>query len=269
MPEWQNVMEIFKLLEKSNCRQCNQPTCLAFAAAVFKGQMALSDCPRLDPQTAPSRPAASTAGTDNEIEQAMEQLKARISQVNLEAAARRLDGQYANGRLTLKILGKDFSVDAQGRLSSDIHVHAWVAVPFLNHVLEGKGGDISGEWVPFRELPNGRTWLRLFQQRGEKPLKRVADLYPDLFSDMVDLFNGRPAPKHYQADISLVLHPLPKLPLLICYWKAEEELESDLTLFFDARAEDHLPIENLFGLTTGLVRMFENIARRHGVPMDP
>jgi hypothetical protein len=57
--------------------------------------------------------------------------------------------------------------------------------------------------------------------------------------------------------------------LLICYWKADEGLESDLTLFFDAGTEENLAVENIFGLTTGLVRMFENIARRHGVSMDP
>jgi ArsR family metal-binding transcriptional regulator len=36
MEAFPNVMAIFKLLEKSNCRQCNEATCLAFAAAVFK-----------------------------------------------------------------------------------------------------------------------------------------------------------------------------------------------------------------------------------------
>ena len=29
-------MEIFKLLNGSNCRECNEKTCLAFAVAVFK-----------------------------------------------------------------------------------------------------------------------------------------------------------------------------------------------------------------------------------------
>lgn len=41
-------MEIFKLLEKSNCRECGEPTCLAFAASVFKGKRKIEECPRLD-----------------------------------------------------------------------------------------------------------------------------------------------------------------------------------------------------------------------------
>ena len=37
------------------------------------------------------------------------------------------------------------------------------------------GKEISGKWVPFRELEHGKTWNPLFEQRCEKPLKRIAD----------------------------------------------------------------------------------------------
>ena len=48
MDQLKNPMEIFKLLDKSNCKKCNKPTCLAFAVAVFQGQMQLEECPKLD-----------------------------------------------------------------------------------------------------------------------------------------------------------------------------------------------------------------------------
>ena len=35
MAQPKNAMEIFKLLDQSNCRECGQKTCLAFAGAVF------------------------------------------------------------------------------------------------------------------------------------------------------------------------------------------------------------------------------------------
>lgn len=50
----------------------------------------------------------------------------------------------------------------------------------------------------------------------------------------------------------------------ICYWKPEDGLESSLNIFFDATAEDNLGIESIYALAAGLVRMFENIALRHG-----
>ena len=43
-----NAMEIFKILPRNNCRDCRVPTCLAFAAAVFKGEKSLEECPHVD-----------------------------------------------------------------------------------------------------------------------------------------------------------------------------------------------------------------------------
>jgi len=267
MSKINNPMEIYKLLDKSNCRQCSEATCLAFAAAVFRGQKKLDQCPRLDPGIVAR--FADGASVREEIkrdqDKVLQRLQGRIAAVDLARAAERLGGRHADGKLTLKILGKDFSVDDKGRLSSDIHIHSWIAVPVLSHILEGAGRRLTGQWVSFRELQNGRARYPLFEQRCEKALQKVADRYPDLFEDMIHIFNGRQVDNHYASDISLVLRPLPLVPVLICYWKPDDGLASTLNLFFDASVEYNLSIEALFALTAGLVTMFEKLALRHGI----
>jgi hypothetical protein len=258
-------MEILKLLDKSNCRECNEPTCLAFAAAVFNGQKQLNECPHIASDVAERFDGKTEKRTtiEQNLDEAVDQLKRRIATVNLASSARRVGGDLSGDRLTIKVLGKDFSVDSKGNLSSDIHIHPWVTIPILSYIIDSAGVPVSGKWVPFRDLKNGRTWYRLFERRCEKPLIRVADAYTDLFEDMIRIFNGRQVENHYASDISLVLHPLPKVPVLICYWKPEAGLESDLHIFFDLTAEDNLNIEAIYALGTGLVRMFEKIALRH------
>lgn len=267
MTQINNPMEIFKLLEKSNCRECNEKTCLAFAAAVFNGRRQLSECPYLDSEIIEQYAGRSDKlkNIDQDMEETAKQLKSKVADIDLSSSIQRLGGRFSNNKLTLKVLGKDFSVDSKGNLSSDIHVHPWIAIPVLNYVIGGGGTPVSGKWVPLRELPNGQTWYRLFAQRCEKPLKKVADTYTDLFEDMIHIFNGRQVEDHYDSDISLVLDPLPKVPILICYWKPEDGLESSLNIFFDATAEDNLNIESIYMLGTGLVRMFEKLALRHGI----
>ena len=46
--------------------------------------------------------------------------------LDLEAAANRLGETFKNGRLTLKMLGKDVTVAANGDIYTDIHVHGSV-----------------------------------------------------------------------------------------------------------------------------------------------
>ncbi len=40
-------MEVYKLLPRTNCRACGQPTCFIFAGKLVVGQVELKDCPEL------------------------------------------------------------------------------------------------------------------------------------------------------------------------------------------------------------------------------
>ena len=42
-----NAMEVFSVLDKSNCRKCGEKTCLAFAGAVYMGNRRIQECPNL------------------------------------------------------------------------------------------------------------------------------------------------------------------------------------------------------------------------------
>ena len=41
------VLEILKLLPKTNCRECGEPTCMVFAVSVSEGIKGPEDCPPL------------------------------------------------------------------------------------------------------------------------------------------------------------------------------------------------------------------------------
>jgi len=268
MPRPKNAMEIFQLLDKSNCRECGEKTCLAFAGAVFTGAKPLSQCPRLGPETLArfSDHSADRNAVEEEREEVMRMLQGRIAQMDLAAAAQRIGADFAGDRLTLKVLGKNFSVDRSGKLYADIHINAWVAGPFFDYVLNGKGLQPSGSWVSFRELADGKERYPLFQKRCEEPMKKVADTYTDLFDDLVHIFSGQQVAEQFESDISMVLHPLPRVPLMVCYWKPEDGLESSLNLFFDKTADDNLQIGSIFSLGAGMALMFEKLALRHGFP---
>ncbi len=41
------IMDIFKLLPRTNCKKCNEPTCLVFATKVAEGGKGAENCPEL------------------------------------------------------------------------------------------------------------------------------------------------------------------------------------------------------------------------------
>jgi len=270
MSQVRSPMDILRLLDKSNCRQCNEPTCMAFAAQVFKGNKNLSDCPKLDPSVIEQQGerdenlegAEKPRTSEEEVEAYVRKLKQKVREIDLSAVADKLGGVYKYGRLTVKVLGKDFSVYPDGTLSADIHTNPWVSVPVLTYIIEGAGKDVTGKWLPFRELKQGSAWSGLFRQRCEKPLKQIADNDYDLFVDLLDIFNGRPV-EHLDAEIARVLYVLPKVAIMICYWPAEEDFESNLNIYFDEAADENLNIASINALGSGLARMFEKLAEKH------
>lgn len=266
MPQLKSIMDIFKLLNKSNCRECNEKTCLAFASSVFQGKKQLNECPHLD--AAVLKEVQGDFDKQNPIEKEQDRmihaLKQEICKTDLAHRAEKIGGKYKNNKLVLKVLGKNFSVHHDGVLETDIHTNAWVTIPLLNYVLNCEGLPLANKWVPFRELKNGQAWERFFQKQCEIPFKKVADTYTDLFKDLIDIFNGQKVEDVYESDVALVLHPLPKVPILIRYWEPEGGLESELNLFFDENAEANCSIEALYTLGTGIVKMFEKLALTHG-----
>ncbi len=265
MSRFKTPLEIYALLPRENCGECGIATCLAFAAAVLKEEKLPKDCPRLAPAALDrlAEGVSRQVNIESIREEQLKGLRQRIAQQDIFSRAALLGARSTGKGLTITCLGRNFEVDAGGVVSSQCHTHAWFSLPLLDYLLHSAGTEPSGRWVPFRELPKGKTWNPLFEQRCEKPLKRIADSHGDLFESLVSMFSGTSANRVFDSDISVVLLPFPRVPMLVCYWRPEDGMESALHLFFDDTAEQNLPVESLFTMATGITRMLERIMHRH------
>jgi len=263
-PKALTPLEIYKLLPQNNCKCCMLPSCLAFAAAVVGGQKRLSDCPDLSKESIEKLSATLQKRSTMEPQQAefVDRLFKKIAKIDLAVVARERGASYANGVITISSLGKEFHVESGGQMKSSCHIIPWVQAPILSYICNDNHQQISGQWISFREIKGGIDWRGLFQSRCETPLKLLADSHPELFGDLIDLFLGQTV-EGFDADIALVLHPLPHIPICICYQAADGDLESDLNIFFDRCCAVNLHIKSLYTLCAGLVKMFEQIAVHH------
>lgn len=258
-------LEIYRLLAKNNCGRCQLPSCLAFAAAAAAGRKNLSDCPLLDEQTKQRLAARLSAKPEQELYQFVKdlsELEQQIAALDLAAIALRIGGTFQHGRLVIKSLGKEFQIDQQGQVHSECHLIPRVKAPLLAYAASPQHQDITGRWLNFRDLPGGMERQNLFASRCERILKELADQHPGLLHDLAELFQGTKA-EGFEADIALILHPLPHFPLLICWQALEDGMESALTILFDACCGVNLPAQMAFSLCIGLAQMFEKIAALH------
>jgi hypothetical protein len=266
------TVDILKALDKSNCRECGCPTCLAFAALVVQGKKRLRECPHLSEEAIEAL-GGDTVDKEEKVEdrrdELFDRLKAEIPQVDFEEAAQRIGASVKGERLAIPCLGKVFELDRQGNLYSECHVNTWVHLPLLNYTVRSAGRELTGEWLPFGELEQAKDWARFFSWRCERGMKQIIDEDPDFFFDAMSIFSpspvGQKTGKAFStADHAVVVYPMPRVPLMIAYWCADQEFESKLTLFFDRSADVNLGAESIYLLTMGIVQMFTRIFSTHG-----
>jgi hypothetical protein len=266
MGKAKNALEIYTILEKSNCRECGEKTCLAFAGAVFRGVRRLADCPKLGVEVA-GRYAMDAEDEEpnlDRLEASILAMKKDAAALDFAATAGRVGGQLQNAILQVRMLGKLIGLHKDGSISTDLHHNPWVVVPFLHYLLTCRGSAVTETWISFRELPGGKEKYALFKKQGEDVLLQLADRYPEFFNDVIHMFDGRMVAKQFAADVSVVLYPLPLVPVMICYWRPEDGLGSTLNIYFDQSAIDNIGYDMAFSLCTGVAMMLKKIAAHHG-----
>ncbi len=101
-----SVLDLYRLLPRTNCRECGFPACMAFAAALSRGETVSSKCPRF------SRPIALNA-----VYPVLDGKGNFISTVTLEVDAAEPSSQWPAGKGDFGGLRESGAADAPGARS--------------------------------------------------------------------------------------------------------------------------------------------------------
>jgi hypothetical protein len=257
-------LSLYKLLPKTNCRDCGEPSCMAFAHALLREEAGPEACPHLEKDTAGRLAAILSENTPKEgFRDTIDALRKTVGKLDLATVADDLGARYDSGRLYVTCLGKEFIVLDSGELESVCHVNVWVELMLLNYCATGGRGPLSGKWVSYGQLPSAAPTAPYFERRTEEPLRAIADSHTDMFKDLMAIFGGRPM-DGFDADYSVVIHPLPKVPFLVLYTAPDEEgFGSSLRILLDSSATAFVPKEAITYIGRGIVEMFKKIASKH------
>jgi len=113
---------------------------------------------------------------------------------------------------------------------------------FLHYLLTANGHPLIGEWVSFRELPDGLFYQQAFRQRSLLPLEDKFGHNRAAFERAATALRGE---RLDLADSSFRFHALPRVPLAALLWTGDEEFPPSIQILFDASAGGYLPTEDL------------------------
>jgi hypothetical protein len=251
------VLELLKALPRTNCGDCGQPTCMAFATRVIKEGEALEKCPYLPPAAqalALSISAQQEKGEGRRRESlaiSLEVMHHKVAPLDFRALAHGLSAVYGeeDGRpcLTLDYFGQSLTVfKDEVRYPAGAAANPWDAILLYNYIASGGKSMPDGTWISFQSLPNSvskaKTLARLEKEMAAHFAGKAAQLRRQAAA-----LSAAPAQAAENADFQGIFRPLPRVPVLLLFWDAdpEEDFQALAHFLFDAAVGDFLDLESL------------------------
>ena len=249
------VLEIYRKLPKTNCGDCGESACMAFAMKVETGQRELSDCPHVEGKDrAPVEDRADTA--EGSYAQTSNRLQAQLRDVDFRAAAAAIGAQYeADGDvIKLAMLNGPVEVCRNGLFEKGAYCgDSWSKLIVYDYVLRKGNAPLAGEWVPFAQFPRTPSHVKAFQKRAEAELAQVFEKNPDGVRERLEKLGGVSPPGDAKADLVCRLELLPRVPLSLQFRAADDEFPASCKLFVDRSAIQYLDIEYIARLVAKAV----------------
>ncbi|MBM4300693.1 MAG: DUF3786 domain-containing protein [Deltaproteobacteria bacterium] len=259
------VMEVLKNLPRTNCGECGQPTCLAFATHVIKEGEDLNKCPYLTGagadlgQAVRSQQAAGVGRRRESLAISLEVLQEKVASLSFAALAEGLGATYGEeaGRpyLSLTYFGHPLKVfKNELRYPPGATANPWDAILLYNYIASQGREPLAGRWIAYNSLPNSvskaKTLARLEQKLADHFAGQAARL-----KERADELGGETAAVGEDADVQAAFMPLPKVPLLLLFWNAEPEegFAPQAHWLFDASVTHYLDLEAMLFLVEHLM----------------
>ena len=161
-------------------------------------------------------------------------------------------GDGDKGYYFITLLNKQYKVDLMASeiyLSDDVIVKSQAnfleQLCILIYLINAKNKSLTYKLVQARTLPGGDFFFRGIH---ELPIAKLAETFgrdAKKLYDVVEIFNGT---KCDYGDASIRLQALPRIPITIIIWAADEEFAARSSFLFDESVADQLPLDALRAL---------------------
>jgi hypothetical protein len=121
----------------------------------------------------------------------------------------------------------------------------------LYYFFTADGTALSGTWVSFADLPDGRMYNQAFQGYSGNEVVKAFGMNLEAFETASSAVGGQPVSV---GDASFRFQALPCVPLLLTYWLGDEDFPSSCKVLFDSSAGHYLPIAGCAILGSQLVQ---------------
>jgi hypothetical protein len=181
-----------------------------------------------------------------------EKLAARPPELAAAATAAALE----KGRVILPVFARPYLVDPENRrvhnmTQGELRVDYNTALVLVTHLAQAMEAPPAGRMISFNELPGGRA---LVAGPHALPLDPLAAHFGGNPQALVQRALELGGEKIDAADVAVRLPGLPRVPMYLLIWSADEDFPAQAIPGVDAQVMQHLDLDGLLSLSHLLVQ---------------
>jgi hypothetical protein len=254
------MIELYKKLPGTNCGECGESTCMAFALKVKSAQRKMSECPYTehDEETLTQEPVVTM---ENNYKRVSRELEEEVKRVDLKEAADAIggnyDAEYGSEVIRLKMMNKEYEVRKEGLFANDQYCQdSWSKIIIYDYVRRKGNIPLTGDWVSLGHFPNTASHSKAFQKKAESKIAEKFNSNMNGLKEHCKELEGVEVQGKVKADYVCGFKLLPRVPMYLCFWEADEEFPASCKLHVDSSAEAYIDIEYLAYLLEWFVKVF-------------
>jgi hypothetical protein len=178
----------------------------------------------------------------------VDELRAALQQIPVNLLAERTGASYqaigpGRGEFRLSLFDSPVILTFPGLVGIDtkdnelpLPAQAVLAYYFFT----SDGAPLSGQWVSFADLLDGRMYNSAFQGYSGDELVKAFGLNVNGFKLACEKCGGAATPV---GDATFIFYALPRLPLMVNYWCGDEDFPSYCKILFDSSVSHYLPTD--------------------------
>lgn len=120
----------------------------------------------------------------------------------------------------------------------------------LFYLMRAKATPLSGKWAGEFDLKGGERFFRGPHAMRNDEVAKTFGKDLDGFKSVCEKIGGVPAE---MGDAAFRFQVLPRVPVIVIFWKADDEFEASAKLLMDSSISEHLPLDVIFGMALELL----------------
>ncbi|MDR4509926.1 MAG: DUF3786 domain-containing protein [Candidatus Brocadiaceae bacterium] len=255
------MLEIYKKLPKTNCGKCGAPTCMAFALKVKNNQLHIKNCPYVMEDDVELSSSAPDKTMDGNYRRVSDELEREATKTRFKEVSDAIGGHFEErgGKETIRItmLNKPYEMHKNGLFEDGEYCRdSWSKIILYDYIRRKGKRPLTGDWVTLGHFPNTASHVKAFQRSAEEKIAMTFNLDTKGLIARSKEMGGVKEQGKMNADYLFRIDLLPRIPLYLCFWVADEEFPASCKLFLDSNAEDYIDIEYLAYLVERFVEIF-------------